>query len=263
MKLKYFLAILLITSLQMICKGAEDSCSTSVQSTIPYTSGESLQYSISFGFYTGARAFMSVSDSIINGIKTFHVKATARTIGVPDYLFKIRDRYETFINPETDLPILSIRDIKEGHYNHYNETTYDRDSAKALSLRTGIHKVPDGVQDMLSIFMFGRKHDFNDDLKPNQLITYRPFFCDTIFTLILRYRGIETIKTKLGRLECYKMSMCEEKNNEVITRDEMSFWVTRDANRIPVKVKFEIMVGSFVVEIEKCDGLKTPLKTRE
>lgn len=263
MKTKYILSLFLLIIFEIAIFGTENkSASPSSPDITPYNSGENLEYSISFGFYTGARAYMTVSDSLVKGVKTVHVKATAKTVGVSDFVFKIRDRYETFINPTTDLPILSIRDIKEGRYKHYNETTYNRNDNEAISLRTGIHQVPEGIQDMLSVFMFGRKYDFNNDLKPNQLIIYRPFFCDTVYSLILKYRGIETIKTKLGKLECYKFSMCEEKGQQIITRDDMSFWITRDENKIPVKVEFEIAVGSFVVEIEKCGGLKNPLKSR-
>lgn len=264
MKLRYFLFSSLLCSNLIFVWGSPNTTPDTSQNqkrlvSAPYSAGEILEYSVSFGFYTGAKAYLTVSDSMMNGIKLVHAKALAQTIGISDYLFKIRDRYETFINPQNDLPILSIRDIKEGRYRHYNEVTYNRDSSKVTSLHAGIKSVPEGIQDILSVFMFGRKYDFNDNLRINQLIVYRPYFCDSVFTLTLKYRGLETVKTNIGDLECYKFSMCEEQGNQIITRDDMSFWLTRDENKIPVKVQFKIVVGSFVVEIEKATGLKSPL----
>ncbi len=41
-------------------------------------------------------------------------KLDARTTGMADALFRVRDIYEVYINPETELPVKSIRNISEG-----------------------------------------------------------------------------------------------------------------------------------------------------
>ena len=223
-----------------------------------FKSGEYLSYTVSFGFYTGATANLSVNDTIYNGMPSYYVKAHAQTIGVADYLFKIRDRYETIIDPTTQLPHLSIRDINEGRYHNYNEVTYNRKEEKAISKRTGVHKLTADIQDILSTFYFARNNSFTEDLTPNQILIFKPFFCDEIFELILRYRGTEIVDTKFGAIECYKFSLCERKNNAIETLDHMSFWVSRDGNRAPIKVEFEIVVGSFVVELDTYSGIQYP-----
>lgn len=258
MKSRVFLLLVLGVANSLFASNGTSTRSTSA-STNTYSTGESLEYSISFGFYTGARAYLTVLDSNINGVATQRLVARAKTVGIADRLFRIRDRYESFIELNSGLPVLSIRDIREGRYRNYNEITYNRDLSQAISLRTGVHAVPNMVQDMLSTFYFARKHNFNDSLAVDQLLFYEPFFCDELYSLILRFRGFETIECKFGNLECYKFSLCEKRGNELVTLDNMSFWVTHDANRIPVKVEFEISVGSFVVELEKYSGLLHPL----
>lgn len=229
-----------------------------LNTTNSFRSGEYLSYSVSFGFYTGATANLSVNDTLFNGKPSYYIKAHAQTIGVADYLFKIRDRYETIIDLNTHLPHLSIRDINEGRYHHYNEVTYNRKEAKAISKRTGVHKLTSDIQDILSTFYFARNNSFTENLTQNQILIFKPFFCDEIFELILRYRGTEIVETKFGTIECYKFSLCERKNNIIETLDHMSFWVSRDGNRAPIKVQFEIVVGSFVVELDTYSGIQYP-----
>lgn len=223
-----------------------------------FHSGEYLSYTVSFGFYTGATAFLSVNDTLYNGIPSYYIKAHAQTIGVADYLFKIRDRYETIIDTNSLLPYISIRDINEGRYHHYNEVSYNRTMSEAISKRTGVHKLTADIQDILSTFYYARNNTFTENLKPNQLLIFKPFFCDEIFELILQYRGIEMVETKFGTIDCYKFSLCERKNDKIETLDHMSFWVSRDGNRAPIKVEFKIVVGSFVVELDKYTGIQYP-----
>ncbi len=226
--------------------------------TTVYSPGEYLEYKVSYGFYTAANATLSVSDSVIQGINTNHVVAKAETIGFSDYLFSIRNKYESFINPLTDLPIRSIRNLKEGKYKHYNEVTYNRQSLTATSLKNGSLAIPSNIQDILSVFYYARRFDFNDNLKENQTLVYQTFFSDKVFEIIIKYRGIETVVTEAGVFSCYKFTMCERNGENIDTQDNLNFWVTRDDNRIPVKVEFEILVGSFVVELIKYSGLSNP-----
>lgn len=230
----------------------------SQSSTQSFKTGEFFAYTVSFGFYTGATAQLSVTDTLYNGVRNYIFKAQAQTIGIADFLYKVRDQYISFVDTATNLPNLSIRDINEGRYHHYNEVTYNRPLAQATSKKTGVHNLTADVQDILSIFFYARNNHFNDSLHVDQLLILDPFFCDAKFELLLRYRGLEQVKTKFGTMECYKFSLCERKNNTVVTLDNMSFWLSRDGNRAPIKVRFQLAVGSFMVELEKFSGTKYP-----
>lgn len=231
--------------------------STTSQANV-YKSGELLEYSIYYGFYNIAHASLSVTDSILNGIKTHHLEAFAETKGMSSYLFKVRDSYQSFVDVETNLPVLSIRNIREGRYKHYNEVRYNRQASEAVSLKTGVHTVPTGIQDVLSVFYLARKIDFNEELREKQILTYQSFFCDTIYDVFIQYQGIDVVTLNKKDVSCYKFYLCE-KNKGIITPDEeMCFWISRDGNRIPIKILFGISVGSFVVELDRFSGLLNP-----
>ena len=226
-----------------------------------YQGGERLVFSLNYGFVTGGRATLTVEDSIFNDRKVHHVIGRGVTVGLADVLYKIRDRYESFINIETNEPLKAVRSIREGRYRYYNEVEYNRDSSQVISKKSGIHNVQDGILDILSAFYFARNHKFNENLQEGEVIEFMTYFSDENFPLRIRYRGTEVIKTNFGKIECYKFSPVTEVGRAFKTEDDMHVWITRDNNRIPVRVRFDLAVGSFTCNLTEFKGLKHPFSS--
>ena len=103
------------------------------------------------------------SNQIHLTVKRFwHAKFFARTTGLADAIFKVIDIYEVYIDPATELPVKSIRNVHEGRYHRYNVVTFDHktrsDSAILFSDRTGTHIAPKGIHDIISCFYYFRNH---------------------------------------------------------------------------------------------------------
>lgn len=226
-----------------------------------YQAGEYLTYTLSYGFVTGGKAYLTVKDTTINNQKLHHVVARGKTVGLADVLFKVRDSYESFINKNTQLPVKAIRNIREGRYRYYNEVMYLRDSSQVISKKTGIHNVQEGILDIVSAFYFARSHKFNDKLTKDEVIEFMTYFSDENFPLRIRFKGVETIKTKFGKVECYKFSPITEVGRAFKTEDDMHVWISRDNNRIPVKIRFDLVVGSFTCDLSEFKGIKHPFSS--
>ncbi|MBN2166994.1 MAG: DUF3108 domain-containing protein [Marinilabiliaceae bacterium] len=226
-----------------------------------YKIGEKLEYSLNYGFINGGKGVLEVKKGIIDGKVLNHVICTGETVGVADALFKVIDQYESYINPETNLPIKSIRDIKEGKYRYYDEVTYDHDSLLAKSKIKGTVPVPSRIQDILSAFYYARNVYFNDNLKKGEVIQIMTYFSNELWPLRIRYNGIETIKTEVGKVECYRFTPITEVGRAFENEDDMEIWISRDSNRIPVKIKFKLFVGSFTCDLEKYSNLMYPFNS--
>lgn len=226
-----------------------------------YQGGEHLLYTLNYGFVIGGKCYLTVEDSVVNKAKVHHVKAYGITVGLADVIYKIRDKYESFIDVGTNLPVKAIRNISEGRYRYYNEVLYMRDSSQVISKKSGVHNVQEGILDLLSAFYFARNHKFNDNLKEGEIIEFMTYFSDENFPLRIRYRGTETINTDFGKIECYKFSPVTEVGRSFKTEDDMHIWITRDKNRIPVRVKFNLVVGSFTANLQEFKGLKHPFSS--
>ena len=97
-------------------------------------------------------------------------------------------------------------------------------------------------------------------MKTGDTFTINTWFTDEYFPITLRYQGIEEIKTKAGKLKCYKFNPVCEIGRLFKSEDGLSIWFSADRNYLPVKIRFEIFVGAFEVDMYSYEGLKYPLE---
>lgn len=228
-----------------------------------FAPGEDLTYTVRYGFIRGGEGRFTVRDTIIGGRQANHIVCGGRTTGAADLIFRVRDSYESYMDRETHLPIISKRNISEGRYKYRDEVHYNRDSGtieKSVTSRGAppVHStdtMPARLVDMVGAFYHARSNAFDERLTPGDTIFYETFFSDEIFPLHIRYDGPETIKTIFGRKRCLKFTPVTEVGRAFKSKDDMHLWVTADSNRLPVKIAFDMPVGSFVCELTKASGL--------
>ncbi len=232
-----------------------------------YKTGEKVTYSIQYGFINAGNGTLELSTDTINGKKVLHSKLAARTTGMAEALFKVLDIYESYIDPVTELPVKSIRNIHEGRYRKYNVVMFDHktraDSSILHSDLTGTHIAPPHIQDILSCFYYFRNHilPVDSNLKPGKITTILTWFCDELYPIRLKYIGTDDVKTKVGKIRCYKFNPVTEAGRLFKSEEDVSFWFSADKNFLPVKIRFDIFVGAFSCEIMNYEGLVYPLET--
>ncbi|MPQ45438.1 DUF3108 domain-containing protein [Marinifilum sp. N1E240] len=210
--------------------------------------GEHLKYVIHYGIIRGGKASLKLKTETHNNQEVFHATLTGKTVGFFNSLYKVKDSYQSYFKKETLLPYKAIRDIREGSYKRYNEVTFDREKNEITSQRTGTKPVPEGIHDILSAFYYARAYYFNKDLVEGQVIKIQTYFADEEFLLQFRFMGYETIKSKIGDIKCYKFIPIVETGRAFKDEDDMKIWVSADANKIPVRVQFDLFLGSL-----RCD----------
>jgi hypothetical protein len=233
-----------------------------------YQPGEKISYVINYGILTGGTATLELFKDTLFNKETWHSKMVARTTGVADALYKILDIYESYIDPETQLPVKSIRNIREGRYRKYNEVLFDHktrpDSAILTSDLTGVHITQQGIHDILSCFYFLRNNVMpGKTLVKGETITIMTWFTDELYPIRLRFMGMDEVRLPHGRVQCYKFNPVTEKGRLFKTEDAVTFWFSADKNFLPVKVRFDIFVGSFTVEMTEYEGLVYPLAIKK
>lgn len=231
-----------------------------------YKPGEKINYSIHYGLIHGGIASLELKTDTFNGKEVWHSVLIGRTIGVTDAVFKVKDIYESYIDPLTELPVFSIRNIQEGRYRKYNEVIFDHttrsDSAILTSDLTGVHITQPGIHDILSCFYYFRNHylPFYSKFKQGDLFTIITWFADELYPIRLRYMGIDEVRTKAGRIKCLKFNPVTEVGRLFKTEEDVTMWFSADKNFLPVRIRFNIFVGAFVCEITDYEGLAYPLE---
>lgn len=231
----------------------------------PYKAGEKVSYIVHYGPINGGIASLELKKDTFAGKEVIRSYFLAQTTGVADALYKIKDVYESYMDPLTELPVKSIRNIHEGRYRKYNVVLFDHksraDSAILTSDLTGKHITQKGIHDIISCFYYFRKHFLATgyNFKKGEIISIMTWFSDELYPIQLVYVGMDEVKTKVGKIKCFKFNPVTEVGRLFKTNEDASFWFSADKNCLPVKVRFDIFVGAFTVDLSSYEGLADTL----
>ena len=209
--------------------------------------GENLKYSLHYGIITAGLAIITLDKESYNGNTIFHAIVKANTVGLADKFFKVLDIYESYFLPSSNLPVRTIRNIHEGNYKQYNDVGFNHENNTITSKLSGEHKVPENILDMVSSLFYLRRVDFTN-FNINDIIFVNTYFGDEVFPFYIVFKGREVLETSMGKFKCLKFVPVVEPGRIFKNKDDMTFWLSDDSNKIPVRVKFDMIVGSF-----KCD----------
>jgi hypothetical protein len=215
-------------------------------------------YYTTLGMYIAAGdASFSVSLEKFNGRPAYHCVGVGKSYSFFDNFFKVRDRYESYIDTLTMLPLKFIRDVNEGGHKKYNNVTFNHSAGTAVSTN-GVFKITDCIQDVVSAMYYARNVNF-DKYKVNDKIPFDMFLDDEVSHLYLRYVGKENIKTRYGKFRSIKIKPLLLKGTMFEGGEKMNIWVSDDPNHLLLRVESPISVGSVKVDMMSYKNLKYPL----
>lgn len=226
--------------------------------------GEHLKYKLSYSnFFTAGYATMDVKKDRKNKDNAFHIVGKGKTTGMINWFFKVRDTYETYIDSETLLPYRFKRKIDEGGYTKDKEILFDHENGSAIVLdkeqnKTTTHTIANNVQDLLSSLYYMRNEDISNFKKGDEISL--PIFIDEeIMNMKLRFLGRETISTRFGDIKAAKFMPLVESDRVFKDKESVTVWVSDDANKIPLRIKASLAVGSLRADLNKYNGLANPI----
>ncbi|MEX0274266.1 MAG: DUF3108 domain-containing protein [Flavobacteriaceae bacterium] len=232
-----------------------------------FKAGEWLKFRLHYGWLNASYATLHVKNAEVDGVPVYHVVGEGKTTGFASVFFKVDDRYETYFDKEDGKPYKFIRKINEGGYTKDVEINFDHKVDKAVLHDKKHDKIMDfelqerNIQDLLSAFYYLRNYYDEADLVEGKDIRLKMLFDDDgVFQFKLRYMGTEVLKTKYGKVECYKFRPFVQSGRVFKEQESLSLWVTTDKNRIPVRVKADLAVGSIKADLDGYNGLKHQFK---
>ena len=229
-----------------------------------FSNGEEITLKV---FYTVAGAYFGAGEAKFTtaiermaGKPVYHITGEGTTYGFYDGFFKVRDKYESFIDTRNLLPQKFIRNVYEGGYKKYENVTFSQQTTTAIT-NNGVFKTPPCVQDVLSSIFYARNIDFSK-FKEGDKVPFSMFLDNETYNLYIRYMGKETIKTKFGKFHAIKFKPLLVKGTIFEGGEKMTVWVSDDANHLPLRVESPISVGSIKVDMMGYHGLRYPLTSQ-
>ena len=92
-----------------------------------------------------------------------------------------------------------------------------------------------------------------------QEFVIQTFFDREIYPLKFKFLGKEVVKTKLGAFNCLKFRPMVEKGRVFKEEEDMTLWVSDDQNKVPIRLKTDLLVGSIEMDLVEYKNLVQPL----
>lgn len=222
--------------------------------------GEMLKYRLHYGLLQAGEAVLEVQPKVteLGGRKVFHIVAKGYTTGTTDWFYKVRDRYETYMDEEALVPWYFVRRVDEGGFRFSQDYVFDHYSQKVNVGQNQIYKVPDGIQDMVSAFYSARVLDLSN-AREGDRFTLTCFMDKEVWPMQIRFIRREVIETDLGKLKALLFRPMVQKGRVFKQDEDLSVWISDDDNHIPLRAEAKILVGSVKMDLTEYRNLANPL----
>lgn len=240
----------------------ETSDQLPVKKNVAFRTGEVLTYKLHYGIIDAGVAVLEVKPDImnINGRKVYHIVGNGYTTGTTDWFFKVRDRYETYMDKDALLPWLFVRRVDEGGYKFSQDYVFNHYTKKVDIGNNQKYDVPLGVQDMVSAFYAARNLDLSN-AKPGDEFTLPCFVDKELWPLKIRFTGKEVIKTDIGKYRALKFQPIVQKGRVFKKDEDLTVWISDDLNHIPLRAKANVIIGSIKMDVTGAKNLaNTPAR---
>lgn len=227
-----------------------------------FQTGEWFKFKMSYsGWMKAGNATLTINDGTYKGKPVYHVVGKGWTTGAIKWFFRVEDRYESYFDKKTGLPYRFIRDIDEGGHTKNLEIEFDHTRGKAYINnikhdKQTIEDIKPNVQDMVSAFYYLRNNYDTDSIQEGDEVSLNMFFDSENFNFKLKFLGRETIRTKFGKVKTLKFRPLVMAGRVFKEKESLTLWVSADKNKIPLRVKADLAVGSLRADLEAFKGLK-------
>lgn len=221
-----------------------------------FTTGERSVYRIHYGLVDAGIATISVQDAEqkFGNRDAYHIIGEGQSVGSFDWFFKVRDKYESYVDKQGIFPYQFKRNCDEGGYL-INQNYFFFQHKRAFKNRKNEgYLAPMFLQDMMSSVFYARTMDFSN-LKSGDIISVETLVDDEIYRLKMRYVGKETVTVDSGTFKCIRFAPVVQKGRIFKDPNDLGVWVTDDAHHLPILAQAKIKVGSVKMELKDYGGV--------
>ena len=166
----------------------------------------------------------------------------------------------TLVDSQSIAPLKYYKNVQEDNYKDEDLVYYDHEKKWMTGTKKSMN-MPAYLQDLVSGMFYARTLDLQN-AKVGETFPLDIYLDQEIYNLKFKYMGKETLKTEIGKVRCIKLIPQLVVDRVFKDEDDMTVWVSDDANKIPIRVKAEIYVGSVKVDITSYQGLKNNFSSK-
>jgi Protein of unknown function (DUF3108) len=264
---------LLVLLLSLLTLNIQSQKFSEFSENIAFDIGESLQYTVQYTLYLDVEVagfILKVEEQTLKERKFYGLTAYGETYNYSDNFMKVKAGYQSIVDKRYFLPRLYIRTLKRGDLDT-KKTVILAHSKNYANTKGSDHKTKINTQtrDLLSMLYLLRTQDL-ENVPSNSEFWINTLFSSKTWNYGFKKKGIESIKTKVGQVECIVVQpiltdqLIKELNYFKLSEDkpiissaeQINIWFTNDSNKIPIKIESKTDFGSIIIELKKFEGLK-------
>lgn len=209
----------------------------------PFKTGETLIYATGFRLFSAGTSTMEIVKQ--DGDSVLYIVSQIRTGDLFDYLYRVRDRIDLWLDPGTLELRHMLRDIHEGGYKRRDTTDVDREAGLIYARRDTL-TVSEPVFDPIGVIYYLRSLP----LTIGDEIHLAIFDGRRLRKIAIAVSGIEQIKVPAGEFECLVLKPTPLDNKRLTSADGiLHLWLTDDRRRIPVRIEQKASFGTIVLRL--------------
>lgn len=231
--------------------------------------GERFSYRVSWiGIPVAYLRSWVVGEIQLYGRPVYHIVVSVKTARWLDLIFKVRDRFDTFIDTEALIPLRSERIAREGGYYADEVMTYDHGLGRARyhSRRNGSVKhytVPRGILDAVGAFYWFRRVP---RVRVGKRIPIMVMYDEKNWPLAVDVERQEELSLPdIGKVEALRLKpvfrkrKIERDTERLVKQSRVRVWISHDEDRIPLKLMSKVpFFGSVDAKLDKREHVLPP-----
>ncbi len=223
--------------------------------TLPFAPGETLTYDLTWSVFPAGHVVATLNRVGDGEGDAYEIKTTARSQGFVSLLYGLRDEFHSLFDPSTGCSRRISKTIKEGRRHKETQIIFDgsrklailneRDLAKPNApAKHAENEIPACVEDVVTAFYFLRKQP----LHVGQEIQVPVNDGAETHEVTVQVQAREEIQTPLGRRLAFRVEPTVF-GGLYKRKGRMLVWFSDDEQRLPLRIKAMISVGTIVCNL--------------
>ncbi len=226
-----------------------------------FTFGERLVYDVGYSFIIAGEAVMAIPKiDTISGRPCYQIEFTVNSTPTFSWIFKVEDRYESYLDVEGIFPWRFRQKLHEGKYRREFEAEFDQINHVAYA-NDKQYPIPPYVHDIISAFYFARTLDYSQ-MRPGQKVYLENFYKDTTYPLPIKFLGHQRLDVDAGEFDCVLVEPLIREGGLFKSEGRIIIWLSNDERKIPVKVSTRVAIGSIDAELREYSGLAGEVRAK-
>jgi hypothetical protein len=214
---------------------------------VGFGEGEKLVFAVQYGIVSAGDASLEIRNvASINGADCYRVVSNARTNDVFSVFFKVRDRFESYVDTTELYSMRYEKHIREGKFRRDDIVDFDQQVHTATYADKVVPIAP-RTQDVLSAMYYIRTLP----LEVGQSISVANHTDGKNYPLIIKVLGKETVTVDAGTFDCLVVEPILRGPAIFTQKGRLTVWLTNDRYKMPVLMKSKIVIGSVAAVLKE------------